>query len=243
MFSVVRRGIDLNPKPETRNLKPRAKRAWTDKFFVRTARYKDNDGILLQGDSWSVLREFPPESVNMILTDPDYSKGDMNGYDLLGKLAPRLLVEGGFLMVEAPHEYHPQIHMIMHLWGGLQFLYWWWPVALLYLEGSHPRMRGKGIEITYKPYFIYCKKKKGKLGFMRDSFPVKHDKSIHVWQKSDEAYAYYIKHLCPKGGIVLDPFAGSCATARGARKAKRKWVCVEVNYNTGRMAGKQLRKK
>jgi len=38
-----------------------------------------------------------------------------------------------------------------------------------------------------------------------------------------------IKAGCPKGGTVLDPFAGSCTTAVVAKQLKRKWIMIELN--------------
>jgi site-specific DNA-methyltransferase (cytosine-N4-specific) len=38
-----------------------------------------------------------------------------------------------------------------------------------------------------------------------------------------------IKAGCPKGGIVLDPFAGSGTTAIVARRLERRFIGVEVN--------------
>lgn len=34
---------------------------------------------------------------------------------------------------------------------------------------------------------------------------------------------------CPPGGVVLDPFAGSCTTAVAARKLGRRSICIEVD--------------
>ena len=38
---------------------------------------------------------------------------------------------------------------------------------------------------------------------------------------------YFISFLCPPGGIVLDPFAGSGTTAEAAEMLGRKWVLIE----------------
>jgi len=38
---------------------------------------------------------------------------------------------------------------------------------------------------------------------------------------------WWVKYLCPPGGIVLDPFAGSGTTCAAALKAGRQWVGIE----------------
>ena len=46
---------------------------------------------------------------------------------------------------------------------------------------------------------------------------------------------YFIRLLSDKDDLILDPFAGSCATGEAAEKLERQWICVELNkdYITG----------
>jgi site-specific DNA-methyltransferase (adenine-specific) len=39
--------------------------------------------------------------------------------------------------------------------------------------------------------------------------------------------SYIVRLSCRSGGTVLDPFAGSCTTARAAKDLGRKCVCIE----------------
>jgi site-specific DNA-methyltransferase (cytosine-N4-specific) len=50
-----------------------------------------------------------------------------------------------------------------------------------------------------------------------------------------------IKAGCPKGGIVLDPFAGSGTTAVVARRLGRRFIGVEVNPKYCRIARERVR--
>lgn len=49
-----------------------------------------------------------------------------------------------------------------------------------------------------------------------------------------------IKAGCPKNGIVLDPFAGSCTTAEVARKLGRSYVMIELNPEYIKLGKKRL---
>jgi DNA modification methylase len=39
---------------------------------------------------------------------------------------------------------------------------------------------------------------------------------------------YFIRMLTDEGNLVMDPFAGSCATGEVCERLKRKWICVEL---------------
>ena len=42
---------------------------------------------------------------------------------------------------------------------------------------------------------------------------------------------YFIRLLSDKKDMILDPFAGSCATGEAAEKMERHWICVELDKN------------
>ena len=39
----------------------------------------------------------------------------------------------------------------------------------------------------------------------------------------------FIRMLTDKGDLVLDPFAGSCATGYVAENSDRSWICCEID--------------
>ncbi len=43
-----------------------------------------------------------------------------------------------------------------------------------------------------------------------------------------ELPAFFIHFLTDAGDLVVDPFAGSCATGEAAEKAKRRWICCDL---------------
>ena len=62
------------------------------------------------------------------------------------------------------------------------------------------------------PYLKYCRDNKLKPHPARCPF---------------ELPEFFIKFLTKKGGKVLDPFSGSCATGYAADKQGRRWVCID----------------
>lgn len=53
--------------------------------------------------------------------------------------------------------------------------------------------------------------------------------AIHKTEKSVELLRPLIEYGCPPGGLVLDPFAGSCSTALAARLTGRRAVLIEAD--------------
>jgi len=49
----------------------------------------------------------------------------------------------------------------------------------------------------------------------------------HPCSKPIKAWGKLLHLNCPVGGIILDPFAGSCTTGRAAKDLGRKCVCIE----------------
>ncbi len=49
----------------------------------------------------------------------------------------------------------------------------------------------------------------------------------HQTEKPVDLIAQLLRVVCPPGGVVLDPFAGSCTTAEAAKQTGRHFICIE----------------
>ena len=54
--------------------------------------------------------------------------------------------------------------------------------------------------------------------------------------------AFWVKYICPPGGVVLDPFAGSGTTCAAAAKHGRRWAGIERVAAYARRARVRIRK-
>ena len=52
--------------------------------------------------------------------------------------------------------------------------------------------------------------------------------------------AFWVKYLCPPGGVVADPFAGSGTTCAVARRLGRRWVGIERRADYARAARRRI---
>ena len=90
---------------------------------------------------------------------------------------------------------------------------------------------------TFKPYaefrFAYCKKCDKVIryeeieGHKHGSKKYEHI-VFHHTQKPEKLVEWLVKLVTPKGGIVLDPFAGTCVTGYVAKKLGMNYVCIEI---------------
>src|SRR6266699_1029546 len=55
-------------------------------------------------------------------------------------------------------------------------------------------------------------------------------------KKPAEPTRYLIQHLCPKGGLVVDPFLGSGISALESVQLKRRFVGMDINPAAVRIA-------
>ena len=60
----------------------------------------------------------------------------------------------------------------------------------------------------------------------------------HPARYPTEIPEFFIRMLTDEGGLVIDPFAGSCVTGEVCERLRRKWICVELHqeYLDGALA-------
>ena len=66
------------------------------------------------------------------------------------------------------------------------------------------------------------------------------EKDYHEWQQAQSEAEYWIGKLCPIDGIVCDPFLRSGTTATAAQKLGRRWIGIEIDQETAKLASARL---
>lgn len=70
--------------------------------------------------------------------------------------------------------------------------------------------------------------------------PTKPYPQAHYATYPVELPMYYIQCMCPEGGLVLDPFAGSGTTAEASERLARKWILIEGQRKNLKLIQKRL---
>jgi DNA modification methylase len=190
-----------------------------------------NDSLKLYCGDFRVVcrKQVPDNSINLIFTDPPYSRQHLQLYQPLGIEAFRMLKEGGSLVMYAPQYALPEIFDNMENSG----LIYWWPITVKH-TGPFARIYSKKVIVTNKPLLRFTKGAKPKiLGFVEDSVESKPpNKSLHPWTQSTVEAEHVISKLTIPNDVVLDCTMAVGTTAIAALKLKRKFVGIEQDADT-----------
>lgn len=104
-------------------------------------------------------------------------------------------------------------------------------------------MREYGIRVCWKPMLWFVKgTRDNKSDILFDAVLGAKEKAYHDWQQAESNAEYYIEHLCPKDGIVCDPFMGGGTTGAVAQRLGREWIGFEIDPDTAAIASGRLAK-
>ena len=180
-------------------------------------------------------------SIPLIFTDPPYERASLPLYRELGKLASRVLMPGGSLMVLSGQLYLPEVLNLILESKELQY---WWSFAVIYqAEGRQQHIFARKVCQKWKHLLWFVKGQKAREGinYIADSIKsAPPHKYFHAWQQSTVEVEYIIRALTVENEVVLDPMLGSGTTAIAALKLKRKFIGIEVNEDTFNIAKSRI---
>ena len=121
-----------------------------------------------------------------------------------------------------------------------------WLGAIRHKHGE-TRFRKYHIRVGWKPILIFGKPPVEKWwdwwsdnGRVLEMVSGGKEKEHHKWQQPIGEAAYYLKHLCPEGGLVVDPMCGSGTTLVAAKHLGLQYVGIEIDEYTALTAMERL---
>jgi ParB-like chromosome segregation protein Spo0J len=186
--------------------------------------------ILLNKDSTKLgeLTEIADGSVDLVLTDPPYSKDSLYHYKALAKLAARKLKQGGSVVFYFGQHLLPDI---LDIFKAEKELTYWWLLAVRHAGHGH-RFHARGIWIEWKPmlWFVKGNKRLTDLDVHDYIDSTTPDKQKHPWAQSRVEAEYLIDKLTlSKDSLVMDPFLGSGEFGVAAAKLGRYFIGIEID--------------
>jgi len=173
------------------------------------------------------------DSVDLIFTDPPYSRKYVPLFDGLAQFAARVLIEGGSLVTYCGHHTLPEVLQLM----TPPLKYHWICAAI----PSEPRRRivpGIYVQVGFHPLLWFTKNKRRTSILVSDTVKSVRGPKItgHEWAQSVTEAIYYIKKLSRRNSLIVDPFLGSGTTAIAALQASRRIIGFEIDPETARKA-------
>ena len=194
----------------------------------------------IHGDCIQVMKEFPNNSIDLIITDPPY--GDNIGYGWNNKTIKNN--ENPLINCLALVECYRVLKRNRSLylftnWKHYPFLtefilrYTKFKIRHLIVWKKHNFGLGWAFRHQYELVLVL---EKGKPKYNLTNFSdvqtcshINHDKNNHPHQKPVDLIMKMIEHSSNEGEVILDPFCGSGATCKGAEKMRRKWIGIELD--------------
>jgi len=187
-----------------------------------TAPLETSEYRLLCGDLAQVHYEIVDASVDVIITDPPYPREYLDTFELLARVAQRILKPGGSLVTFAPHIYLPEILQMM-----TQYLRYNWMLAYVQ-PGASARVHGRNALVGWKPIVWFTNGEVATQHYVYDViYSQKRDKLHHDWGQSEGAIATLVERFSDVGETVCDPFLGGGTMAVAAVKLGRRFIGID----------------
>jgi len=196
---------------------------------------------LLVGDFIEKGKSIPEESVDMIFTDPPYAKDDLQLWDDLGRFAQRVLKKGGILLSYSGNMYLPEVYEMLG-----RHLEYFWTFAIRH-TGACKTVYPVNVHQSWKPVLGYFKPPFNKAWkCFPDMVSGGQSKDYHKWEQPLEEAQHFIKSMCPRAGVLVDPMMGSGSSILAGMALGTNCTGIEIDttaFATARQRVEHLQEK
>ncbi|NQT34801.1 hypothetical protein HQ587_06400 [bacterium] len=203
-------------------------------------------GQVILGDCLEIMSGMPPESIDLILTDPPYAihyksnrrvvkpKFDHINGDLPGDWIERFAVEAYRLLKMNRHIYcfcrHDTYPRFFDAFANAGFNM---KRTLVWVKNNHGSGDLKGDYAAKDEWIIFAHKGRRLLRGKREdnimNYPkVTSSKLLHPTQKPVELLQLLIKKSTDAGEVILDPYGGVLSTAVAAVQERRSFIMIDI---------------
>lgn len=202
---------------------------------------------IIQGDCTQILRNFPSESVDLVVTDPPYfvRYRDRSGRTIANDADPASVL-GAFndlYRVLKPNTFC----ISFYGWNRIDAFYRAWMDAGFYAVGhlvwhkSYASSRGF-LQARHEQAYLLVKGRP-----VRPDSPLEDVRSweysgntVHPTEKAVSVIKPLIESFSAPGGLVLDPFSGSGSTLVAAASSNRRYLGIELETKHCALAHRRL---
>lgn len=208
------------------------------------------------GDCLELMKEIPDKSIDLVLTDPPYGMNFQSGHREI-KYKP---IQNDNNLDWLP-EWIKQIKRIIKDNAHLYIFCSWHNVDIFKHElDKHIKVKNilvwvknnKGMGDLVNDYapknemILYCNPNNKPLNKGRDAnilFFNRTNNINHPTEKPVDMMSYLIEKSTNEGDLVLDTFAGSCPVAIACHNLKRRFICIEKDYDYWKASCERLERE
>lgn len=187
----------------------------------------DNRLVLMKASIEEMVATVEESSVDVIITDPPYSKEYLECFSFLARFAFKALKPGKSLLVMVGQSYLPEVFRLL----GEQISYHW-TLAYLTPGGQSPQIWPRKINTFWKPVIWLTKGKYEGEDWHGDVFNSDvndNDKRFHHWGQSESGVSRLVEVFSKPDDVVCDPFLGGGTTAVVAIRLGRKFTGSDID--------------
>ena len=202
---------------------------------------------IIEGDSLEILKKFPDESIDLVLTDPPYGtktnqRGDSFMIGEFSNILPLVL---------------PEIYRVLKPNGAFYCFTSWTQMSEWLLRFQQyfklqnlliwDKKRHSGCyspsswQFTWEGIFFGIKGKRKIRKYQKDVLISEEKGKRIAMQKPVDIVEKLIEASSDEGMVILDPFIGSGTTAVACKQLKRNFIGIEISPEYCKIANERLR--
>lgn len=168
-------------------------------------------------------------SVDVVITDPPYSKKYLPLYKDLGIFSNKVLKEGGSLLFMCGKHH---IYEVLDLMKDVGLNYHWM-IAYIMPGAKSGQVWHKKINAFWKPIIWYTKGKYNRNwhGDVCKSQVNENDKRFHFWGQTESGMTDIVDRFSYPGDLVVDPFMGAGTTGIACKTLNRSFIGMEIDQD------------
>ena len=189
------------------------------------------------GDCLEIMKIIPDKSIDLVLTDPPYSKEYLYLYENIANESKRILKEGKFLFIYSADYYFDKCFN-----DCLKYLDYFFLFHIKLTSGCCGRAFPKKIQISCKTIMAFSKgkPKDNKWAFNFIDSPREKNEHPLNWQQSYKDANYIIDYYSNQSDTILDPFMGSGTTGVACKEFGRNFIGIEIEPKYFEIAKKRI---
>ena len=207
---------------------------------------KDIENRIINADCLDILKQLPDKCIDLVLTDPPYGIGESCGKNKTRSHACQATDYGNKDWDKSipSKKIFDEIFRVSKnqiIFGGNYFVE--------YLHNSNcwlvwDKLNGKNdfadCELAWTSFKSAVRKYTFLWNGMLQQNMKNKEKRIHPTQKPTDLFGMILRDYSKEGDLILDPFSGSGTTARACHNLKRRFICVEKDFDYWKASVKSL---